>query len=67
MVVTLLRGVDDFVGVGTVVIEHATVWFELDRCVVTLCSAAGAPIVALDNAAELSDAQRRPRSRTTTW
>ena len=50
---------DDFVGVGTVIIEHAVQWFELAQCVVTLCSAAGVPILAVDNAVELTDTQRR--------
>jgi DNA-binding CsgD family transcriptional regulator len=59
VVAKLLRGADDFVGVGAVVVEHATRWFELVLCAVSLLSTTGAPAIVVDNDVELTDAKRR--------
>lgn len=64
VVVKLLRSVDDFVSVSSVVVEHATRWFELAFCAVTLFTAAGTPAIVVDGDDELTDADRRRYAAT---
>ncbi len=58
-IVDLLRGVDDFVGVASVVVENATKLFDLHHCAVTLLSAAARPSLLVDNDPDLTDALRQ--------
>ncbi len=57
-IVERLRSVNDFVGVASVVVEHAAVLFEV-RCAVSLFSTTAMPAIVVDNDPDLTDIQRQ--------
>ncbi|HEX7699191.1 MAG TPA: LuxR C-terminal-related transcriptional regulator [Kofleriaceae bacterium] len=58
-IVEMLTGVNDFVGVASVVVEHATALFELHQCTVSLFTAGATPVIVVDNDPDITDAQRQ--------